>query len=393
MFKKQRIYLDYAASTPLFGEARKAMLKVMKHTYGNPSAIHREGQQARAVVEKARKQLATTVQIKPEYVTFTSGGTESNNIAVIGLIEQLHTDGRKYEDMQIITTRIEHPSVTEAFLALKRRGVQVDFVAVDDVGKIRLENLQKLMSGNTVLVSVAYANSEIGTVQPIHALSKIIKNAEKAFSSKTFFHIDAAQAPLWLSCQFESLDADLVSLDFAKCGGPKGTGALLRSKRVQVSPVLFGGGQENGLRSGTENVLGIVGGTAAFVAAQKRHKKRIDDLTPVRDSGIEMFKAIDPKVVLNGPLRNDRIANNINISIPGVDTEYLSVWLDTKGFAVSTKSACAGAGGGESAVVKEISADPPRAKSTLRVTLGPDTTMQNVSALVSEIIKYLETMS
>lgn len=389
MFKKKRVYLDWAAATPLCAEAYSAMQNVLKNVYGNPSAVHKEGQLARELVEEARTSMARAVQVRPEYVTFTSGGTESNNIAIVGLVEQLHADGQGYEDMQIITTRIEHPSVTNAFLALEKRGVIVDFVDVDEVGRVQGNHLRSLLSEKTVLVSVSYANSEIGTVQPLHQLKKIVSTAEVSYKTNIYFHIDAAQAPLWLTCQFDTLGADLVSLDFAKCGGPKGTGALLRSRRVKVSPVLYGGGQESGVRSGTENVAGIVGGAAAFAAAQTNYKTLSGAVAEVRDAGTKLLKELDERVVVNGAEAESRIANNINISILELDTEYLAVWLDTKGFAVSTKSACAGAGGGESAVVKEISNDSARASSTLRITLGPDTTVKNIEDLASEIKNHL----
>lgn len=393
MFKKRRVYLDWAAATPLSKRAKQAMVSALDASYGNPSAIHKEGQVAKEIVEEARTKVARTVQIKPEYVTFTSGGTESNNIAIIGLVEKLHQAGRDFKDMQVITTRIEHPSVTNACLALAERGVDVQFVDVDEIGQVQKNHLRSLLSGKTVLVSVAYANSEIGTVQPLHHLQKIIKTAEAAEGTKIFLHLDAAQAPLWLQCQFDTLGADLVSLDFAKCCGPKGVGALLRSRRVELGPVLHGGGQEAGLRSGTENVAGVAGGAVAFVEAQTSFKDRSERVKKVRDAGLQLLGEMDERVFINGGTGTDRIANNINISILGIDTEYLAVWLDSKGFAVSTKSACSGAGGGESTVVKEISDDAARANSTLRITLGPDTTVQNLEALAKEIKSHLGKMS
>jgi cysteine desulfurase len=393
MFKKSRVYLDWAAATPLSNQAKEAMVSVLTSAYGNPSAVHTEGQIARELVEEARTQIARVAQVKPEHITFTSGGTEANNIAIMGYVEQLHAAGRAYKDMQIITTRIEHPSVTNAFLALASRGVDVAFVEVDDLGQVQKNHLRSLLSEKTVLVSVALINSEIGTIQPLHHLAKILTAAESTHHTTIAFHLDAAQAPLWYTCQFDTLGADLVSLDFAKCCGPKGVGALLRSRRVTLAPVLYGGGQESGLRSGTENVAGIVGGAAAFLEAQREYKSRAERVSKVRDAGIALLTAVSDAIVLNGPEGRERVVNNINLSLLGLDTEYLTVWLDTQGFAVSTKSACAGAGGGESAVVKAISNDTARALSTLRITLGPDTTVQNLQALAEEIGKHRETMS
>jgi cysteine desulfurase len=393
MFKKPRTYLDYAAATPLHPEAFAAMLNVLHHSYGNPSAIHQEGQQARNLLDEARQRVALTVQSKPDSITFTGGGTEANNLAILGTIARLHHTGRPYEDMQVITTRIEHPATTESVLALAARGVDVQFVEVDQTGLIQVNQLRSLLSAKTVLVSFAYANSEVGVIQSVHQLHKIITDAEKVHGTKIMIHLDAAQAPTWLTCQFDTLKADLVSLDFSKCGGPKGVGALLRSRRSHIKPILLGGGQEQGLRSGTENVVGVVGGATAFVVAQRAHKTVAERTKKVRDAGITELLDIGRGIVLNGPVGEQRIANNINISLPGVDTEYAAVWLDKAGFAVSTKSACAGTKGGKSAVVHAMTGDRVRASSTLRLTLSPSTTVQNLHAFGRALRKHLSMVS
>jgi cysteine desulfurase len=392
MKKTKRVYLDYAAATPLHPEALTAMEQVLKDSFGNPSAVHQEGRTARDLVETARTQVARTVQVKPEYVTFTGGGTEANNLAILGTIEKLHHAGRAYEDMQVISTRIEHPATTESVVALAERGVDVQFVSVDEFGLIKLNDLQSLVSDKTVLISFAYANSEVGALQSLHQINKIVSSEEKNRQRTIITHIDAAQAPTWLNCQFDRLKADLVSIDFSKCGGPKGTGALLRSQRAELEPVLKGGGQEQGLRSGTENVAGIVGGAAAFAVAQRQHKAAAEQTRKVRDAGIELLLEVSEDVVLNGPTDDKRIPNNINISLLGLDTEYLTVWLDKEGFAVSTKSACSGAGGGESAVVKEMTGDTARASATLRLTLSTETTVQDLEAVANAIRQHRSVM-
>ncbi len=207
------------------------------------------------------------------------------------------------------------------------------------------------------------------------------------------FHLDAAQAPLWLSCKFDTLNADLLALDVGKCNGPKGMGVLVRSRRATLAPTLFGGGQESGLRPGTENVAGMVGASVALHEAQKDFKTRVEKVAKVRDAGIEHLLKEIPQAVLNGPTGDERLANNINISIPGLDTEFATVVLDKHGFAVSTKSACAGAGGGESTVVQSISRDPARSSSTLRLSLSPETTLQNVKDLTKVLKSHIEKMS
>ncbi|MFT5831751.1 MAG: cysteine desulfurase [Candidatus Paceibacteria bacterium] len=391
--KSDRIYLDWAAATPLSKNALVAMMPYLSGKWGNPSAIHAEGQVTRNAVEEARQTIATAVQVRPEFVTFTSGGTEGNNLAIFGVIESLAQSGRAYESMAVITTKIEHPSVGETCTALKRRGVQVRYVQVTETGKVDLEHLRTVLDKSVVLFSTALINSEIGTIQPAHAIRKILKTAEKQFDTEVFFHLDAAQAPLWTNCQFDSLSADFVILDAAKCCGPKGVGTMIRSRRTNIVPVVHGGGQESGLRPGTENVAGIVGAAIAIKEAQGDYQTRAESATAIRDQAIEHIQSKLPQAVINGARGGDRVANNINISIPGLDTEFAAVVLDKHGFAVSTKSACSGAGGGASTVVLETTADPSRAASTLRITLGPDTTLDQIKALTVILKQHIEQMS
>ncbi|MCA9359298.1 aminotransferase class V-fold PLP-dependent enzyme, partial [Candidatus Kaiserbacteria bacterium] len=312
--------------------------------------------------------------------------------SIFGSIEFLKREGRDYSDMEVVTTKIEHPSITEAMSQLERLGVIVKYVAVNERGLIILEDLRSKLSAKTVLVSCAYANSEIGAVQPLRAIKKMMAEFESNFSTKILFHVDAAQAPLWLNCQFESVAADFLVLDAGKCCGPKGVGVLLHSRRAKLVAVNYGGGQEAGLRAGTENTASIAGAARAFSLAQKDWKERSGQVGEVRNRGISILLENISGAVLNGGIAEDRLANNINVSIPGLDTEYAVVVLDAKGFAVSTKSACAGAGGGESMVVREISADPARAKSTIRISLGPDTTTGQIESMVNVLKKHMEMM-
>ncbi len=391
--KSKRVYLDYAAATPLSREAKAAMLPYLTDSFANPNAIHREGQTARNAVEAARDSIAHTFEIRPEFITFTSGGTEANNLAIRGAVMAVRRENQPLGELEVITLKTEHPATQKTVAALKKRGVSVQYAPVDDVGLIKIEAFQKLLSEKTVLVSVAYTNSEIGVIQKLHALRKAIRQAEEKFGTTILLHVDAAQAPLWLKCQFDALKADLVSFDASKCNGPKGVGLLLRSRRVELVPVTYGGGQENGLRPGTENVAGAVGAAVAFQEAQKNWKRRTAAVAAVRDAAIEHIHSELPQVILNGPVGEQRQANNINISIPGLDTEFATVVLDKHGFAVSTKSACAGAGGGESTVVREISNDPARATSTLRISLSPDTKLKDLERLTAVLKQHINKMA
>ena len=394
--KKRRIYLDTAAATPLRKEVRAAMLPYLETEFGNPSAIHAEGIAARSAVESSRQKVATTLGIRPEGVLFTSGGTESNNLAILGRLKYLaRKEGIAYSDMEVITTRIEHPSIMSLVPVIEATGVTVRFVEVDGEGKITVAALEKVLSPKTVLVTFAYANSEVGVVQNVSRLVRTVRQFEKTHTHgrRIVIHIDAAQAPLWLPCSLTSLGVDMMSLDVGKCNGPKGVGMLVVRGNVPLLPILYGGGQEQGLRPGTENVANIVGSATALALAQADYKERAASVSKLRDSFIDLLTEALPEVLLNGPQGEDRLANNINISLPKLDTEYAVVYLDAQGIAASTKSACAGAGGGESTVVSTMTGNSERAKSTLRLSLSADTTLADAKATVTALVRFKNKMN
>ncbi|MBY0310365.1 cysteine desulfurase [Patescibacteria group bacterium] len=399
MFQKRiahtrRIYLDHAAATPARPEVVAAMMPYLGDVFGNPSAIHSEGRTAKQAVETARASVAKILNIRPEGVIFTSGGTEGNVLAIEGYLAALHESGRSWADMEVVTTAIEHPSVSESLVRLAQRGVNVRTVTVDGDGFISPTALTAVLSYRTVLVTFAYSNSEIGVVQPAHALARAVRAYERAHSGVVIMiHLDAAQAPLWLPCQLPALAVDMLTLDGGKCGGPKGSGVLALRRNVVLVPVLSGGGQERSRRPGTENVPGIVGIAAALVIAQATYKARATRVAEVRDVAIEHLCTTVPGAVLNGPRGSGRVANNINISLPGVDTEYAVVVLDTAGVAASTKSACAGAGGGESVVVQAVTGDAVRARSTIRLTLGEETTVGDFLQVALVLRQHLALMA
>lgn len=385
---KKRIYLDHAAANTLFPEVKKIMVEVLNNSYANPSAIHQEGVVARGLVENSRKQVATVLGLRPEGVIFTGTGTESNNLAILGLVEKLYTDGRPYSDMEIVTTPIEHPSISELLPILEKKGVVVRLVEVDSEGKITVPALEAVLNPKTVLVTFAYANSEVGVVQNVSRLVRSVRQFEKEQGLKIYVHLDSAQAPLWLPCVLTQLGVDLMSLDTGKCHGPKGVGILAFRGSTPLSPILFGGGQEQGLRAGTENVLGIVGAAKALELAQATYAKRAEAVAKVRDQFIAALVAAIPETKLNGPEGENRLANNINISLPKTDTEYLVIYLDKHHISASTKSACAGAGSGESKVVIAMTKDSERAKTTLRLSLGEETTDADMKYVLEILLKY-----
>ena len=390
----KRIYLDNAAATKLKPEVLDAMMPFLTTEYGNASSIHQEGVRARRAVEEARDSMAHTLEIKPQGVIFTGNGTESNNLAILGHVKYLHKKGLAYEEMEVVTTKIEHPSIMGVMEELVGLGVEVKFVEVDERGVITVPALETVLSPKTVLVTFAYANSEVGTVQTVLRLVRHIRKYEAAVSGKNILvHLDAAQAPLWLPCAFKQLGVDLMSLDAGKCHGPKGVGVLAGRKHLDLLPIMQGGGQEEGLRSGTENVAGIIGMAKAFELAQADYLERAVAVTKIRDEAINYLQSKIPTVLINGASGEGRLANNINFSIPGLDTEYAVIYLDSKGVAASTKSACAGAGGGESVVVKTLTSDATRARSTIRFSLSENTTSEDLHYAIDVLAHHVEKMS
>jgi cysteine desulfurase len=374
--KEKRIYLDHASATKVHPHVLKAMEPYFALIFGNASAIHKEGIAARQAIETARTELAALLHVRPQGIVFTASGTESNNLALFGTIEARHKAGLSYADMEVISTAIEHPSVSEALVALKRLGVTVVYAPVDEEGQIKPEAFEECLTSKTVLVTCAYVNSEIGVIQNISRLSRSVRAAEKKYGSTIYMHADGAQAPLWLSCEVDKLGVDMLSLDAGKCCGPKGVGVLAFKHGVNLVSQLQGGPQEGGLRPGTENTALIVGAVMALRLAQEGCKARSEKIQKLRDQFIDRLTAIRG-AVLNGSAAN-RVANNINISIPGIDSEFAVVTLDEKGIACSTKSACGSGKSDGSSVVRSITNDEAKALSTIRFTLGEDTKLSEL---------------
>ena len=392
--KPTRVYLDYAAATPLNEAVSSAMKPYWNERFGNPSAIHQEGMVARQAVEKARQTVATLTAVRPEHVVFTGSGTESNNLAIRGYIDTLAASGRVLSDMHIVTTRLEHPATLATVQTLEDCGVVVSYVPVTNEGIVKPAALQAVLTSQTVLVSVAHINSEVGVIQSTQALARTMRAfATKNSTKRPLLHIDAAQSPWWQRCQLDRLGADMLSLDVGKCGGPKGGGVLVFAEERWVKKgIFFGGGQEFGLRPSTENVPLIVGTAAALQLAQEGVLERCKQIAVVRDRLWQKLQETVPFAVLNGPVGDSRVANNLHISLPGIDTEYAAVVLDAEGYAVSTKSACSSANSAASSVVMEMTNDIDRARTTLRITLGPETTFADVAGLPAALAMLVETM-
>lgn len=393
-WQKKRIYLDNAAATPVRREVLLAMTPYWQTHFGNPSSISAEGVKTKAAILAARESIARALRVKADDITFTSGGTESNNLALFGLVKAMREAGVPESEIEIISTPVEHPSISRGLEALEKEGCKITYVLVDEEGIVDSKQLESLLSPKTRLVSVAYANSETGVVQDLGRIGRIIKAYEKRTGISIAFHTDASQAPLWLPCALDALTVDLMTLDAGKCGGPKGVGVLVHRGKIKLSPILYGGSQESGLRPGTENVPLIVGSAKAIELAQAKWESRSQKVSRLRDSFMSELETIEG-LVINGS-KTERLANNVNISIPGLDSEYAVVALDQAGIACSTKSACSGAGSGRSEVVYSMTKDEGRAGSTIRFSLGEKTTsaeLRRVAELLREHVHKMKSLA
>lgn len=396
MFKR-RVYLDFASATPTLPSVALSLAKASLVYSGNPSAVHEEGRRAYRAIARAREKIARTLAVKADELIFTSGGTEANNLAIRGLIAGIGRAGVPYEKMHIITTTIEHSSVIETARMLEKEGVRVSRVPPDAQGIVSPESVASELSPDTVLVTMAHVNSEIGVIQPLSAIGARLREGPSAspILSKHFpetafpvFHADAAQSPLYLDPGPHALKADIVTYDAQKILGPKGAGVLYRDFSVPLSPILGGGSQERHLRPGTENAPAIIGASVAFEYARKGRRARADKVGALRDRLIHDVLTEVPHARLIGHPRR-RIANNALFAIPGVDGDYLAVLMDQRGIAVTPRSACVGAGGGRSEVVFALTHDEALARGTIRFSLGPRTTSRDVRLAVSALKKSL----
>ncbi|MBI2642103.1 MAG: cysteine desulfurase [Candidatus Wildermuthbacteria bacterium] len=331
----KRIYFDYAASSPLDGEVLKAMLPYLKKEWGNPSSAHSFGQKARAALERAREKVAKFLSCQPLEVVFTSGATEANNLVIQGLLQSQNSP-------HVITSKIEHESVLSPIQELEVKGVvEATYIAPNKEGIIDPADVQKAIKANTILVSIMYANSEIGTIQPIAEIGAMIQKLKiENRKSKIVFHTDAVQAAQFLDCDVQKLGVDLLTLSGHKIYGPKGVGVLYIKERTSLSPLHVGGGQEQGMRSGTENVAGIVGmGEAVEEVQNPKASVRNIKIRQLRDLLIkEVLKKIPGSLLSGSPTL--RLPNNAHFRFQGIHGKDLAILLDQKGFAVSTGSAC-----------------------------------------------------
>ena len=370
-------YFDHAATTRVKEEVLREMIPYFNMQYGNASSIYSIARQSKRAIEDARQKVANAINSKVKEIYFTSCGTESDNLALKGVA---------YANMQkgkhIITSRIEHPAILESCKTLEKQGFSITYLNVDEEGFISLEELEKSIRQDTILISVMFANNEIGTIEPIKQIGEIAKKYQ------IIFHTDCVQAIGNAKIDVNEMNIDLLSMSAHKFYGPKGVGALYVREGIQFDRIQDGGHQEKNKRSGTENVAGIVGLGKAIEIADKNLDEHIKKLTDLRNYYFSQLKEKIPNCKINGSIEK-RLPGNANVSFPNVDGEELLLKLDEKGICASTGSACSSGSSNPSHVLVAIGLDKDFANGALRITLGDDNTKEDIDFLVEQLLKII----
>ncbi|MEK6757876.1 MAG: cysteine desulfurase family protein [Nanoarchaeota archaeon] len=372
---KRQIYFDNAASTKVDEEVVKEMLPYFTEKYGNPSSQHTKGQEAKEALDDARKKIAKSINAKTHELIFTSGGTESNNLALKGLFYSNYP-----EKNHIITTKIEHDCVLNACKWLEKQGAKVTYLDVDKEGFVNPEAIKNAITNKTFVVSIIHGNNEVGTIQDLEKIGKICK--EKG----VLFHTDACQGYTKTLVDVKKQNLDLVTLNSHKIHGPKGVGALYIKDGIKITPIAHGGGHERKLRSGTENIPGIVGFAKS---SEILTKKEIKKMVELRDKLIEGILKI-PDTRLNGSRGEKRICNNVNVSFNNIEGEAIGGYLENLGICTSTGSACMSHSLEPSHVLMALGLTHVQANSSLRISISKYTTEEEVNYFLQELPKIVE---
>jgi cysteine desulfurase len=375
------VYLDNGSTTKVDPKVLKAMIPYFSEKFGNASSPHRHGREARKALQRSRSTIAEKINADPSEIIFTSGGTESDNLAIRGV-----ADANKHLGKHIITTKIEHPAVLNTCNSLIGEGFNVTFLDVDKEGFVDLKALEKTIKKETILVSIIHGNNEIGTIQDVKKIGEICKR------KRTLFHIDAVQSFAKVPIDVKKMNIDLLSVSSHKIHGPKGVGALYVRKGTKIKPQSTGGSHEFKKRAGTENIHGVVG---LAKAVEFMGKEDVNRMKSLRDRLISGLLSV-PDSRLNGPKGNKRLSNNVNVSFKRIEGESLLTYLDTKGICVSTGSACASEKEGPSHVLKAINVDDECIMGSVRLTLSKFTTREEIDYTVKsvkQIVKHLRRIS
>lgn len=376
--KKEIKYFDHAATTQIKREVLEEMLPFLDEEYGNPSSIHLKGVEAKEAVEVARKKIAENIHANQNEIYFTSGGTEADNMAIKG-----YARANKKRGNHIITTKIEHKAILETCKMMEEEGFEVTYLNVDSYGRINLQELKDSIKNTTILISVMFANNEIGTIQPIKEIGEIAKE------HKIAFHTDAVQAIGTEKINVDELNIDMLSMSAHKFYGPKGIGALYIKKELDFQSIIHGGSQEQKKRAGTENVANIVGMSKALELAVKNREAYNYKMEELNKIFLKEIKEKIKGIKLNGhPTK--RLKGNINLSIPNIDAESLLLLLSERGICISTASACNSNSRKISHVLKAIGLTEEEAKGTIRITFGEENTQRDIEILIKNLKELIE---
>ncbi|MBI4434602.1 aminotransferase class V-fold PLP-dependent enzyme [Candidatus Uhrbacteria bacterium] len=399
---KRSVYLDCAATTPLDPRVRAAMEPYFEQEYGNPSSLYAAGRSAKEALDGARKRVAAVLGCSPDELTFTGSGTESDNMAILGVPRWyaarsflplpmgggVRGGGEGHPAGHVIISAIEHHAVLNAAEHLRKEGFDVTVLPVDQYGMVSPDAVRAALTPQTTLISIMTANNEIGTIEPIQEIGKVIRDWKREQGRKAtdppFLHTDACQAAGALDLNVQKLGVDLLTVNGSKIYGPKGTGVLYARRGVRLEPLVYGGGQERRLRSGTENVAGIIGLATALEISQQHREEENARLVELRDRLIHGIQERIPKVVLNGH-PTERLPNNVNVSILDIEGEAVLLYLDAKGIAAATGSACDSESLDPSHVILAIGRPYEYAHASIRFTLGRSSTVEDI-AYVLEVL-------
>ncbi len=378
-----RAYLDNSATTRAFDEVAALVAKIMTEEYGNPSSVHHMGTVSGNRVFSARETIAETLKVEPSEILFTSGGTESDNTAIIGVAR-----ANKWRGKHIITTAIEHPAVYETCGYLEKEGFEVTYLPVNEEGVVSLEDLKNALRPDTILVSMMFVNNEIGSVQPIEEAGAIIK----AFNPDIYFHVDAVQAYGKLLIRPKKMNIDLLAVSSHKIHGPKGIGFLYIKKGTKIVAINYGGGQQKGMRSGTENVPGIAGMALAAQICDKHLKEDKEKLYELKEYLVKSLNERVSDIKINGPAVREGAPHIVSVSIRGLAAETVLNMLSSKGVYVSAGSACASNNPHISGTLKSIVLEKDLLESTIRISMSFMTTREEIDLLLDTLCSQVEAM-
>lgn len=371
-----KVYLDNSSTTRPRDEVIDVMLHMLKYEYGNPSSLHRMGLEVEKRIEGSRKCIADFLKCDKEEIFFTSGGTESNNISIQGLVNKNIKRGN-----HIVTTKFEHSSVLNVVKHYENMGLKVTYLDLDEYGMINLDQLEESISENTILVAIMMVNNEIGTILPISDITKVIKNKNR----NTKIHVDGIQAFSKLDIDVRKLNIDTFSFSSHKVYGPKGVGGLYVKKDIILEPIIYGGNQERGIRSGTENVPGIVGFGKAVEILKVKYKKESEDIRKVKEYFIKKLKDKVDNIKINSFLDDKCAPHILNVSFVGVRGEVLLHYLEDNGIYVSTASACSAHGKGKSHVLKAIGLKDDEIEGAIRFSFSHYNTLEEIDYAIEKL--------